>query len=500
MILRGLLLAVGTLGAAAFAAPGAPRTPGLQLPSPAVDADYLHAGAPPPDVVELGRLLFFDKLLSGNRNISCATCHHPSLASADGLALGWGEGGEGVGPARTVGGEGAGSVHGRVPRNAPALFNLGALEFERLFHDGRVESDPEGHYEGGFVTPARWKLPRGLESVLAAQAMFPVGSSVEMAGQPGENEIADAVWAGRMGGPDGGWERLAQRLREEPDYVRLFRTAFPDRIRSPADIRFVDAANAIAAFETVAFRSDRSPFDAFLRGDSTALDTTQRRGMDLFYGKAGCAGCHRGTFQTDHGFHAIAMPQIGPGKGDGHDGRYWGRSGEKAFLEDFGRGRVTGRPADDFRFLTPSLRNVALTGPWGHAGTFTTLEATVRHHLDAVASVEAYRLPESLLPSLTEVWELTGSGSRLDQRPLSSGRTLRFLERDGWVQQDDSLRARMARASELRPVRLSDVEVDALLSFLHALTDPSADALEHWIPEAVPSGLPVDRLERHQAR
>ncbi|MFQ5983615.1 MAG: cytochrome c peroxidase, partial [Woeseiaceae bacterium] len=72
-------------------------TPDLDLPAPVVDKDYYDNGSPSPDKVELGRMLFFDKILSGNRNISCATCHHPAFNSADGLALPLGEGPRGLG-------------------------------------------------------------------------------------------------------------------------------------------------------------------------------------------------------------------------------------------------------------------------------------------------------------------------------------------------------------------------------------------------------------------
>ena len=81
------------------------------------DADYYENGAPAPAQVELGRLLFFDKILSGNQNISCASCHHPRLAGADGIALPLGEGPKGLGPDRRTGHLMAEGVHGRVPRN-----------------------------------------------------------------------------------------------------------------------------------------------------------------------------------------------------------------------------------------------------------------------------------------------------------------------------------------------------------------------------------------------
>ena len=70
------------------------------LPAPVVDADYYENGAPASEKVELGRLLFFDKIVSGNQNISCASCHHPNLATTDGIALPLGEGPMGLGPER----------------------------------------------------------------------------------------------------------------------------------------------------------------------------------------------------------------------------------------------------------------------------------------------------------------------------------------------------------------------------------------------------------------
>ena len=286
------------------------------LPDPVTDADFYADGQPPAAQVELGRLLFFDKILSGNQNVSCATCHHPELATTDGVALGLGEGAHGLGPDRRTGPAIPNAVHARVPRNAPALFNLGAEEFTRMYHDGRVEADPQGFYEGGFITPARWKLPDGLDNVLAAQAMFPVTSPAEMAGQQGENAIADARALNNVAGPGGVWELLARRLQAIPAYVDHFRAAFPDHVEHAEDITMVLAANAIAAFEATAFRADGSPFDRFLR-TGEALPPAAERGLRLFYGPARCASCHGGAFQTDHEFHAIAMPQIGPGKGDG---------------------------------------------------------------------------------------------------------------------------------------------------------------------------------------
>ncbi|MGB8624375.1 MAG: cytochrome-c peroxidase, partial [Paracoccaceae bacterium] len=102
------------------------------------DADAVFAE---PDMakVKLGRLLFYDPILSGNRNVACATCHHPRFGTSDGLSLGLGDGGIGLGPDRKP--DPRNMPEQRVPRNAPGLFNLGAAQFTRMFHDGRLEED-----------------------------------------------------------------------------------------------------------------------------------------------------------------------------------------------------------------------------------------------------------------------------------------------------------------------------------------------------------------------
>ncbi|MEO1679998.1 MAG: cytochrome c peroxidase [Pseudomonadota bacterium] len=456
---------------------------------PVSDSDFYDDGAPAPAKVQLGQMLFFDKVLSGNRNIACATCHHPNHASADGLALGIGEGGAGLGPDRHI--PGGASVLGRVPRNAPSLQNLGARAFTTLFHDGRVEADPDGPRSSGFWTPARAQLPEGLDNALAAQAMFPVLSDIEMAGARGENPVADAAALRRFAGEGGAWDLLADRLREIPDYVALFRAAYPE-IDGPDAITFVHAANAIAAFEATAFRADDSPFDRYLRsGDPNHLTPQAQAGMALFYGEAGCAACHAGPFQTDHAFHAIAMPQIGPGKGDGTDDSYFRATGYPGRLEDVGRAPISGDPADRYRFRTPSLRDVELTGPWGHAGAFATLQGVVRHHLDPLPSLDAYRLDPGHLAPLAALSQPMAVGARHGHEPVNPARRAAWDARDGWVQSQPQMRARIAAANERQATPLSDEAVAEIVAFLKALTDPRSRTMEHLIPDRVPSGLPV---------
>jgi len=426
----------------------------VNMPEAATDGDYYNNGAPHPAKVELGNLLFFEKELSGNRNISCATCHHTLADTGDGLSLPVGEGARGLGVIRDTG-IGNDAIHERVPRNAPPVFNLGAREFVTLFHDGRVQVD--ANQPSGFRSPAGDELPLNLENVLAAQAMFPVTSGTEMAGQAGENSIADAAAAGNLAGPDGIWEQLADRLKVIPEYVALFVAAFED-INDADDITYAHAANAIAAFEAFAWRADNSPFDRYLRGDKKALSPAARKGFYLFYGKAGCSQCHSGVFQTDHQFHAIAMPQIGPGKGHGADGN-----------EDFGREAVSGNAQDRFRFRTPTLRNVVLTGPWGHAGAFNSLKAMVLHHLNPQVSLENYDTAQVVLPSRTDLNAL-----------------------DFAVHNNPEKRAAIASANELPANnRLRAGEIKYLMDFLYALTDPGSIDLRSDTPKQLYSGLPL---------
>ncbi len=396
--------------------------------------------------VRLGRMLFFDKELSGNRDIACATCHHPLFATGDGLSLSLGTGGEGLGVMR-VRGEG----RGLIPRNAPELFNRGAAEWATQFWDSRVQESRNG----ALLTPAGASLPEGLDGVLAAQAMFPVTSRDEMRGaladthdiHGGENELS------ALGDGDnrGIWDALMRRLLAIDGYVGLFAAAYPGVGTNELD--FGHAANAIAAFEADAFTLLDSPFDAYLGGDSAALGDAEKRGGRMFFGKARCGRCHNGALLTDQQHYNLAVPQLGPGKAP------------EAPL-DFGRARETGVKKHRFHFRTPPLRNVAATGPWMHNGAYTTLEGAVRHHLTMVRALKDY-----------------------DASQLSAEIALTVL--------DDAATQRLIRSTLRRPVTrpirpLKDVQFTRLMAFLQALTSPSLSSLMDTVPASVPSGLPVD--------
>lgn len=393
--------------------------------------------------IELGWLLFYDPIISGNKSVSCATCHHPRFGTSDGVSLAIGDGGMGLGPDRKPDPENP--PEQRIPRNAPGLWNLGATEFTRFFHDGRLELDPAK--PNGIRTPLGSDMLSGFDSPLAAQAMFPVLSGDEMAGHLSENDISRSVRQGLLSQPGGAWEKIASRVSDIPEYKERFAGALPG-----ADITFANIANVIADFIAFEWRADNALFDRAMKGDAV-LNPKASLGMSLFYDKAGCSSCHSGWLQTDHAFHAIALPQFGPGKA----ARF------EAHARDDGRKRVTGDIADAFAFRTPSLRNVTLTAPYGHNGAYATLESMVRHHLDPVTSLKSYTLDQAILPSLPNAD---------DTRIIANSSEIEAI----------------AAANDLAPRSLTDAEVDALISFLETLEDP-AERL--GIPEAVPSGLPV---------
>ena len=401
------------------------------------------ADAPPvrDELVSLGQALAFDKILSGNRDIACMTCHLPGLATGDGRALPVGQGGKGLGPART---HAEGTF---IPRNSPPLFNLHRAR--TLFHDGRLERLDDGSIRnpaGDQVTP---QMQRAFEfGAVSAQAMFPVHSRAEMRGA--ENELA-AV-------PDDDhtevWARLMDRLAAIPEYRILFERAYPETALE--DLSFAHASNAIAGFLIAVFTRTETPWDRFLAGDDDQLDAAALRGARAFM-TTGCTSCHetpgfRGLPGNE--FHNVALAQFGPGMGDGTSGR-----------DDFGRERVTHIPLDRRRFATPALRNVELTAPYGHLGQFKALKGYVEHYADSDARLLGYDI-----------------GSNVADQAL-------------WPTLMDNFDEILANMDErLRSIRFGEATARDLVAFLHALTDDAARDLRGVIPAGVPSGLPIDRI------
>jgi cytochrome c peroxidase len=234
-----------------------------------------------PAKVELGKQLFFDPRLSGNNQISCATCHLPDKAFADGLA-------------RSSGIDGT-----PLTRNTPSCLNVGF--YQSWFWDGRAGS-------------------------LEEQAFGPLQSAVEM---------------------DQDLDELESELNAIPGYVTQFQEVF--RSAPTRD----GIAKALAAFQRTLVTGP-SPVDRYLAGDETALSEQAIRGMELFQGDAGCAQCHHGPLLSDGKFYRLGIPS-----------------------KDEGRAQVTGQTEDRYRFRTPTLRNVAETGPYMHDGSIETLDDVV---------------------------------------------------------------------------------------------------------------------------
>lgn len=402
--------------------------------------------------VKAGQLLFYDAILSGNRNISCATCHHPRFATSDGLSLGLGEGGQGLGPDRVA--DPANLPEQRIPRNSPALFNLGHKDIAVMFHDGRIEVDHTR--PSGLRTPLEEEMVGGFASLLSAQTMFPVLSPDEMAGHYQENDVSKAVRLGRITGEGGAWDLIAQRVDVLEDYRHLF-GQFDSGIAQGDEITFTDISDAIAAFVAFEWQASDTLYDQALRGEAE-LQGLAAVGKQLFFGSAGCAACHSGPLLSDQSFHAMAEPQLGPGK----SARF------ETHQRDDGRLRVTGKAEHAFAFRTPMLRNVAHTGPWGHAGAHTDLAEFVAYHANPVAGLDGYVRKATLahLPSTASDWVIMEDPSSVEAIKASY-------------------------AGQAKSLTASDVS--ALVAFLEALTDETSLAGRLGIPESVPSGLPIDR-------
>jgi cytochrome c peroxidase len=398
-------------------------------------------------LVALGQSLFFDKILSGNRDVACATCHDPGGTANDGLSLSIGTGGSGLGAARALG---AGRRF--VPRNAPSLLNQGLGLFYSLW-DGRINE------EGGpsrFHAPPGVVLPAGLSNIIAAQAMLPVLNRVEMRGDAGDldafgnpNELAkisDASVAAI-------WQAAMQRVLAIQEYVVKLNAAYPGT--PTTSLGFQHVANAIAAFQIATFTKTNSPFDRYLAHDDRALSETQKRGAILFFGKARCSTCHSGALLGGQQFANIGVPQIGPGVG-------------AAAPLDIGRGeQFTDGAASfyQFAFRVPPLRNVELTAPYMHDGAYRTLEAVVRHYTNPDSAQRNYDVSQ-LDPALR------GTHHGDDATIAAVNRTLAFQLQGNTL-------------------KLSDEERHLLVEFLKSLTDPAAKNLTSAIPASVPSGLAV---------
>lgn len=427
-------------------------------------------------LAQLGKKLFFTKALSGDKDVACASCHHPFLGGGDGLALSIGVGATDpdlLGPGRT-----RPQAAPNVPRNAPTTFNI-ALWDQVMFHDGRLESldklpGRNGAGPAGIRTPdvlPGLADPRAGADLVVAQSRFPVTSPAEMLGHRSfasrkpPNTIR-AYLSARLGNYGVGRGELP-RSDWPAEFARVFGPA-EDVAELITEQRI---AAAIGAYE----RSQvfvNTPWRAYVQGNDRAISLAAKRGALLFFrsvdqGGAGCASCHSGDFFTDEQFYTLAVPQVGPGK---HDDPYF--DDPRVQADDLGRWRATFDPADRYAFRTPTLLNVEVTGPYGHDGAYATLEGIIRHHLNPAQAVREYDY------------------SQLDPA-VQTSRTAEYTARALAKLEEDR---RLGR-TPLRDVDLTDRQVQDLVAFLKTLTDPCVKdpaCLAPWLPapdEPDPDGL-----------
>jgi cytochrome c peroxidase len=241
---------------------------GLDLFMPVPETNPITA-----EKVDLGRRLFFDRRLSADASLACASCHRPELGFSESLPVSIG-------------------VFGRTgQRNAPAIINRGYGR--AFFWDGRT-------------------------STLEEQVLRPIGESTEMGSDP---------------------EAAAARVGLTSD----------------------ELARALASYVRSILAGD-SPFDRYGRGDQAALTHDQELGLTIFRRKGNCIACHIGPTLTDEAFHNT------------------GAAIRNGRLADLGRSMVTGRDEDRGSFKTPTLREVARTGPFMHDGSIQTLQEVVEFY------------------------------------------------------------------------------------------------------------------------
>ena len=424
---------------------------------------------------QLGKKLFFTKGLGGNNDSACVTCHHPVLGAGDNLSLPIGVNAETfdlLGPGRFHDAAKAFADNNSefdggptVPRNAPTTFNLGMWD-QALFHDGRIESigktaGKNGDDGTGIRTPdTAFGVADSLagSTLASAQARFPVTSPEEMRGfanlAPGHNAA----------------DRTAIEVKLAGDWDAEFTAAFGD-----ATITYERIAEAMGEYERSQVFVD-TPWKAFVEGDASAISESAKRGAVKFFnpianGGANCSSCHSGDFFTDELYHVIATPQIGRGKGGNDTG--------SSVLNDFGRMRESGDVADQYKFRTPTLLNVVVTGPWGHAGAYTTLEGMVKHMLNPEISIANYDFSQ-LAPNIQAQDMLTNTQFHLNQ--LAANRTNNV-------------------AGVHQNVEFTENDVADIVEFLKTLTDPCVKdraCLSPWIPNAGdtdPDGLRVNAVD-----
>ncbi len=271
--------------------------------------------------VTLGRLLFYDPVLSGNKDVSCATCHQPEFNYAEFLETSIGVNGSGSGSKRQF----------LQPNTIPFVKRNSQSVLNTAFNG--IRNGVDYHAE---TAPMFWDLrSRGLEE----QALVPIKTLEEMRGHKyAEDQIIDEI---------------VGRISKIPEYRQRFAAAFQS---DSQPVNAVNMARAMAAYERTLI-ANNSRFDQYMRGDSGALTTGEKEGLHLFL-KTGCAKCHSGPMLSDFKLHALGVPDS-----------------QNRKESDTGAN-------GDYQFRTPSLRNLRYTAPYMHSGKFSTLQQVLEFYED----------------------------------------------------------------------------------------------------------------------
>lgn len=271
--------------------------------------------------VGLGRLLFFDPILSGNKDVACATCHQPEFNYAEFLETSIGVNGVGRGQSRRF----------VDPNDIPFVKRNSQSVLNTAFN-GIRNNEPYDPAQA----PMFWDMrAKGLEQ----QALEPIKTLEEMRGN-GFHETGIV-------------EEVVTRVAKIPEYRRLFSEAFPG---DPAPVSQLNLARAIAAYERTLIATN-TRFDQYMRGDSNALSTGEKEGMNAFL-VTGCAKCHSGPMFSDFKLHTLGVPDT-----------------ENRKESDSGADRK-------YAFRTPTLRNLRFTAPYMHSGKFQTLDQVLMFYED----------------------------------------------------------------------------------------------------------------------
>jgi cytochrome c peroxidase len=328
-ITRGLARLQRSLGVAEPSQPD-PWSPGATdiFAAGAIDPGWFapdFAPDPTPELVTIGRQLFFDSRLSSSQRRSCATCHRPELAFTDGQ------------PVATVD-----SGHGRV-RNTPTLLNAG-LQLAQ-FADQRA-------------------------AFLELQFADVMANPREMALEP---------------------EAATRRLRADTALLTRFAAAL-DR---PAEQALTEQSLSIAVAAYVrSLQALDSRFDRAARGDTSAITTSERRGFNLFMGKAACGTCHFAPV-----FGGALPPAYLESEAEVIGVPARAETKVPAVDEDLGVYAIDSAPLHRHAFKTPTVRNVGLTAPYMHNGVFGTLEEVVDFYDGGGGNGLGMNLPNQTLPT-----------------------------------------------------------------------------------------------------